>query len=343
MTTNHAVVLRHIPQGEPKEGDFAIESLPMPQPAAGEVLLRTIYLTVDPYMRGRIGTSDLIPGRIAPGEVILGETVCEVVESRDPAIKPGTIVLSDLGWRTYGTRKASTLRTLDPQEAPISTAVGVLGVPGFTAWVGIECIAHPQPGETVVVAAAAGPVGSLVGQLAKRSGARAVGIAGGTRKADWLRSIGFDAVVDRHSPSFSDDLAAALPDGIDVYFENVGGAVFDAVLPHLNNFARVPVSGLVAHYNDDDAPASGPDRTAMIMRTLQMKRWMFHGFIQADYAAEHFDHFQKAVSAGIRDGSIAYAEDITEGLQSAPEAFIRMLRGASFGKALVRVSPEPTP
>jgi NADPH-dependent curcumin reductase CurA len=312
----------------------------MPVAGPGEVLLRTIYLSLDPYMRGRISDSPMVPQHVGIGDVILGATVSEVLESHDSSLEPGDVVLAATGWQEYGVQAGATLKKLDPGHAPVSTALGVLGVPGFTGYSGLLEIGRPQPGETVVVAAATGPVGSVVGQVAKLMGARAVGIAGGSRKLEHLRELGFDAAVDHRSPSFTDDLARAVPDGVDVYFENVGGHVWDTVFPHLNRGARIPVSGLVAHYNDLELPP-GPDRTPQLMRTAQMKSWTIRGFIQSDFAETRFESFQRDVSGWIGSGELVYREDVVEGLENAVAAFIGLLAGRNLGKALVRLAAEP--
>jgi len=229
------------------------------------------------------------------------------------------------------------LRKVDPSLGPVSAAAGVLGMPGMTAYTGLLDIGKPQPGETVVVAAASGPVGSLVGQLAKLAGARAVGIAGGPEKCAYVKDeLGFDAAVDHKGADFAANLAAACPDGIDVYFENVGGAVWQAVLPLLNQFARVPVSGLVAQYNDA-GQGDRTDRLPATMRAVLFKSLTVRGFINYDFAADHYAAFLREVGAGIADGRIRYREDFVDGLEKAPEAFIGMLQGRNFGKLIVRV------
>ncbi|MET0767812.1 MAG: NADP-dependent oxidoreductase, partial [Aeromicrobium sp.] len=233
-TENTRVLLASRPHGEPVAENFRLETTPLPVPGEGEVLLRTIYLSLDPYMRGRMSAAKSYAAPVEVGDVMVGGAVAEVVESRDDSLAVGDIVLAYLGWQTHGVQPAGAVRRIDPSRAPISTALGVLGMPGFTAYAGLLEIGRPQPGETVVVAAAAGPVGSAVGQIARIKGARAVGIAGGPEKVAYLEEIGFDVALDHRSPTFAQDLEAAVPDGIDVYFENVGGHVWDAVLPLLN-------------------------------------------------------------------------------------------------------------
>jgi NADPH-dependent curcumin reductase CurA len=340
-TQNTRILLASRPHGEPTSENFEVETVPLPQVGDGEVLLRTIYLSLDPYMRGRMSAAKSYAAPVEVGAVMEGGTVSEVVESRDPSLAPGDVVLALGGWQSHSVHPAGQVRRLDPARAPISTAVGVLGMPGFTAYAGLLEIGRPQPGETVVVAAAAGPVGSAVGQIARLKGARAVGIAGGPEKVAFLREIGFDEALDHRSPTFADDLAAAVPDGVDVYFENVGGHVWDAVLPRLNTYARVPVCGLVAHYNDTELPP-GPDRSSRLMQTILTKSLTVRGFIQTEFVKTHYKDFQRDVSQWIADGSLQYKEDVVEGLDNAPEAFFGLLKGKSFGKLLVRVGDDPT-
>jgi NADPH-dependent curcumin reductase CurA len=334
--SNTRVLLASRPVGEPTPANFDIVSAPVPEPADGQVLVRTRYLSLDPYMRGRMSDAESYAAPTAVGDVMPGGTVGEVVESRDPSLAPGDVVLGYGGWQEYAVAPARHLRRLDPDAAPVSTALGVLGMPGFTAYAGLTLLGRPKAGETVVVAAATGPVGATVGQIARILGARAVGIAGGEAKVDHLHELGFDAAVDHRAPDFREQLAAATPDGIDVYFENVGGAVWDAVLPRLNLYARVPVCGLVAHYNDTRLP-EGPDRSARLMQQVLNKSLTIRGFIQSEFVAEHHDRFLQEMGGWVRDGRIRYREDVVEGLEHAPEAFIGLLRGRNFGKLLVEV------
>ena len=334
---NRRIVLAGRPDGEPGPEHFRLERGPVPEPGPGEALLRTRFLSLDPYMRGRMSAAKSYAKSVEIGETMGGGTVSEVVRSNDPSLRAGDTVLAHVGWQAYGVAKASTLRRLDPAAAPVSTALGVLGMPGMTAYTGLRTIGQPKAGETVVVAAASGPVGSLVGQIARLEGARAVGIAGGPDKCRYLpEELGFDAAIDHRGPDLPARLAAACPSGIDVYFENVGGAVFDAVLPLLNDFARVPVCGLVANYNLT-APPPGPDRTALLMRNVLTKRLTIRGFIVWDFADQEPD-FLRDVGAWLRDGRIKHREDVVEGLERAPEAFIGLLKGRNFGKLLVKVA-----
>jgi NADPH-dependent curcumin reductase CurA len=330
------------PVGEPQDSDFETVTVELPEPAEGQVLLRTVYLSLDPYMRGRMSEAKSYAQPVELGEVMVGQTVCEVIESRAASHRPGDLVLAYTGWQTHAVVGARHTRRLDPAAARVSTALGVLGMPGFTAYAGLLSIGRPQPGETVVVAAATGPVGSAVGQVAKVKGARAVGIAGGPEKCRaLLEEFGFDAAVDHWSPTFRDDLAADTPDGIDVYFENVGGPVSDAVLRRLNKFARIPVCGLVADYNATSAP-EGPNRLPEFMRQVLTLSLTVRGFIQDEFLPTHHDDFQRDMSTWVRDGSVRYREDVVDGLERAPEAFRGLLAGRNFGKLLVRVGDDPT-
>jgi hypothetical protein len=338
MAQGKRVVLASRPVGEPKPSDFRIEDYAVPAPGAGEVLLRTIWLSLDPYMRGRMSEGPSYAAPVSIGGVMEGGTVSEVIASNVSGLAKGDIVLSRAGWQTYALSDGKGLAKIDPKLAPISTAVGVLGMPGMTAYAGLLEIGKPQPGETVVVAAASGAVGSAVGQIAKIKGARAVGIAGGKDKCDYVkRELGFDDCLDHRDPDLAAKLKEACPKGIDVYFENVGGAVFDAVYPLLNAFARVPVCGLIAHYNDTEAKP--PKWAASLMRNVLTKRLAIRGFIVSDFAALHAN-FLRDMSQWVREGKVKYKEFVTEGLESAPGAFIGLLKGANFGKQLVRVGPD---
>jgi NADPH-dependent curcumin reductase len=334
---NLQIRLASRPVGRPTAGNFTIEPGPIPSPGDGQVLIRTEYLSLDPYMRGRMSDAPSYAPPVKVGGLMVGGTVGEVVESNDPAFAPGDVVTGYSGWQQYGVENASTVRKLDPSQAPVTTALGVLGMPGFTAYSGLTQIGHPKPGETVVVAAATGPVGATVAQLAKILGARAVGIAGGPEKVAYLRELGLDAAIDHRAPDFDAQLAAATPDGIDVYFENVGGHVWDAVFPRLNSFARVPVCGLVAHYNATELPP-GPDRCVALMSAILRKSMTVRGFIVTEFYATLLGEFLQRATPWVRDGSLKYKEHIVDGLENAPEAFIGMLEGKNFGKLLIRVS-----
>jgi NADPH-dependent curcumin reductase CurA len=332
------VVLVSRPVGEPKPSNFRVEEYALPAPGEGQVLLRTIWLSLDPYMRGRMSDGPSYATPVPIGGVMEGGTVSEVVASNNPAFAKGDIVLSRAGWQTHALSDGKGLAKIDPKLAPISTAVGVLGMPGMTAYMGLLEIGKPQPGETVVVAAASGAVGSAVGQIAKIKGARAVGIAGGKQKCDYVKNeLGFDDCLDHRDPDLAAKLKDACPKGIDVYFENVGGAVFEAVFPLLNTFARIPVCGLIAQY--DDTEAKVPKWASSMMRAVLTKRMTIRGFIVSDFAARHAD-FLRDMSQWVREGKVKHREFITEGLESAPDAFMGLLKGANFGKQLVRVGPD---
>ncbi|MCA1452410.1 NADP-dependent oxidoreductase [Bradyrhizobium sp. BRP22] len=332
------IVLASRPVGEPKPSDFRLEEYAAPEPGAGQVLLRTIWLSLDPYMRGRMSDGPSYAQPVPVGGVMEAGTVSEVIASNNPGFAKGDIVLSRAGWQTHALSDGKGLTKIDPKLAPISTAVGVLGMPGMTAYTGLLDIGKPQAGETVVVAAASGAVGSAVGQIARIKGARAVGIAGGKDKCDFVKNeLGFDECLDHRDPDLAAKLKEACPKGIDVYFENVGGAVFEAVFPLLNPFARVPVCGLIAHYNDTESKA--PKWAATMMRAILTKRLTFRGFIVSDFAARHSD-FLRDMSQWVREGKVKYKEFVTEGLENAPEAFMGLLKGANFGKQLVRVGPD---
>src|SRR5246500_1699613 len=334
------IVLASRPNGLPTPENFRLEDVPMPGVPQGGLLLRVLYLSLDPYMRGPMDDRKSYAKPVGLGEVMTGESVCEVIASDQTGYAVGDIVLAHTGWRTHAASASATLRKLNPAVAPITTGLGVLGMPGFTAYAGLNLIGKPKPSEIVVVAAASGPVGSLVGQLAKMAGARAVGIASGPEKCrSVVEEFRFDAAVDHRTPDFAEKLAAACPNGIDVYFENVGGAVWQAVLPLLNKFARVPVCGLIAQYNAT-GPAAGPNLLPATMREVLSKSLTLRGYINYEFAAEHYAAFLQTVAAGIKSGEIRYREDITDGFENAPAAFIGMLEGRNFGKALVRVTPS---
>jgi NADPH-dependent curcumin reductase CurA len=340
--TARRVVLAGRPSGWPTLDNFRLERFTPPPVPAGGLLLRVRYLSLDPYMRMRMDERSAYAGSVGLGETMHGQAVAEVLRSEHPDYAEGDTVLAPTGWASHAVSDGTGLRKLDPMLAPVTTGLGVLGMPGFTAYSGLMVIGAPKPGETVVVASASGPVGSVVGQLAKIAGCRAVGIAGGPDKCRYVREeLGFDAAVDHRAPDFVERLSAACPAGIDVYFENVGGAVWQAVLPLFNKFARVPLCGLIAQYNGDSQATEG-DRLAdgelaQTMRVVLTKNMTLRGFFNTEFIEEHYAEFLRIVSDGIVDGRIKYREDVTEGLERAPEAFIRMLRGQNFGKVLVKV------
>ncbi len=335
--TSMQITLASRPQGEPIEDDFGSREVALRPLEDGEVLLRTLYLSLDPYMRGRMSDAASYADPVPVGEVMVGGTVSEVIESRADDRRPGDVVLAGTGWQTYAIAPSEETTIVPGSELPLSTALGVLGMPGFTAYAGLLQIGRPAVGETVVVAAATGPVGSAVGQIARIKGARAVGIAGGAAKCRALiEEFGFDAAVDHRSPSFAADLRAAAPDGIDVYFENVGGPVTDAVIPLLNPFARMPVCGRVAVYNKT-GPGAGPDRLDDFLRAILTRSLTVRGFIQTEFVEKHHDDFLREMTAWVAAGEVRYLEDVVDGLDQAPAAFCGLLAGRNFGKLLVRV------
>nr|WP_283206606.1 NADP-dependent oxidoreductase [Nocardia cyriacigeorgica] len=332
------IVLASRPVGAPQPENFRTETVELPEPGDGQALLQTLYLSLDPYMRGRMSDAPSYAPPVAIGATMVGATVSRVLESRDSAVRPGDIVLGYGGWQTHSLESAAYLRKLDPAKAPVTTALGVLGMPGFTAYAGLRNIGKPKAGETLVVAAATGPVGSAVGQIAKLEGTRTVGIAGGPEKVRLLtEKFGFDAAIDHRADDFAEQLATATPDGIDVYFENVGGAVLDAVLPRLNSFARIPVCGLAAAYNATELPP-GPDRLGLLMGLILRKSLTVRGFIQTEFAPTQMDDFLDQATRWVADGRLAYLEDIVDGLDQAVAAFQGLLVGKNVGKLLVRVA-----
>jgi NADPH-dependent curcumin reductase CurA len=333
---NTRIVLASRPQGHAKPENFRVEEEAVPTPGKGDVLLKILFLSLDPYMRGRMDDTKSYAAPVEVGNVMEGGTVAEVIASNNDHYAVGDIVLSHSGWQSYAISDGKGLTRLDPKLAPISTALGVLGMPGFTAYAGLLPIGRPQPGETVVVAAASGPVGSAVGQIARIKGARAVGIAGGPDKCAFIRNeLGFDAAIDHRAPDFPKQLKQACPNGIDVYFENVGGPVWDAVFPLLNPFARVPVCGLISQYNG--VAASETDRLPRVMRAILTKSLTVRGFIQREFVDQR-PAFLQAMSKWLRTGDVRYREDVVDGLTNAPEAFMGLLKGHNFGKLLVRVA-----
>ncbi len=337
---NRKIVLHSRPVGAPTADNFRLEGTPVPFPAEGQVLLRILNLSLDPYMRGRMSDAPSYAPPIAIGEVMLGGTVARVETSLHPDYQVGDLVLSYSGWQDYALSDGSDLTKLDAQMTHPSLALGLLGMPGFTAYMGLLDIGQPKAGETLVVAAASGAVGSVVGQIARIKGCRVVGIAGGAEKCRFVsEDLGFDACLDRRSADFPQQLAAACPNGIDIYFENVGGAVFDAVLPLLNVRARIPVCGMIAHYNDTSLP-DGPDRLGLLTRTLLVKRIKMQGFIIFDDYGYRYGEFFSQMSSWLKEGKIKFREDLVAGLENAPQAFIGLLEGKNFGKLVIQVAKE---
>ena len=334
---NRRIVLASRPVGEPTVANFRLESASIPVPAEGEVLLRALYLSLDPYMRGRMSDAKSYAAPVAIDAVMVGATVCRVETSRHAGFAEGELVLAYTGWQDYALSDGAGLSKLGSLAQP-SLALGVLGMPGFTAYMGLLDIGQPKAGDTVVVAAASGAVGSVVGQIAKLRGCRVVGIAGGAEKCRYVvEELGFDACVDHRALDLSAQLAAVCPKGIDVYFENVGGAVFDAVLPLLNSGARVPLCGLISQYNVAERP-EGKDRLSYLMRQILVRRIKMQGFIIFDDYGHRYPEFFKAMSAWLADGKIKFREDIVTSLEAAPEAFIGLLKGKNFGKLVVQLN-----
>ena len=332
---NRRIVLTQRPHPTVTLACFRLETAPIPEPAPGEVLLRTLWLSLDPYMRGRMSDAPSYAAPVAIGEVMTGQTVARIESSLNPAYRSGDLVLAPCGWQEYAVSNGNDLTALPPGLTRLSWALGILGMTGFTAYMGLLEIGKPQPGQTVVVAAATGAVGSIVGQIAKLKGCRVVGIAGGLEKCRWaVGELGFDACIDHHSPELAELLAAACPAGIDVYFENVGGKVFRAVLPLLNTHARVPVCGLIAHYGADAKPAEA-EWALTLMRTILVKRITVRGFIIYDDFGNRFEEFLASMQAWLRERRIKYREDIVLGLENAPQAFLGLLEGRNFGKLVV--------
>lgn len=338
--TNRRIVLNSRPHGAPKPENFRLDTSPMPDIAEGEVLLRTIFLSLDPYMRGRMNDGPSYAPPVAINEVMVGATVCRVVKSQHPKFAVDDWMLAQGGWQDYHVSDGTGLVPLGKSVSKPSLALGVLGMPGFTGYMGLLDIGKPEAGETVVVAAATGAVGSVVGQVAKLKECHVVGIAGGSEKCRIaVETFGFDLCLDHHAEDLPEQLALACPDGIDVYFESVGGKVFDAVLPLLNTKARIPVCGLIAHYNDTELP-DGPDRLPLLMQTFLVRRIKAQGFIIFDDYGPRYGEFTSAMAPWVEDGKIKYLEDIVEGLEAAPDAFIGLLKGKNLGKLIVRIGAD---
>lgn len=334
------IVLASRPVAEATRDNFRLETAPIPTPGAGEVLVRVHYMSLDPYMRGRMSDAKSYAAPVPVGGTMEAGGVGEVIASNHPGFRPGDFAFGMFGWATHGCLPGDQLRRIDPSIAPITTALGVLGMPGFTGWIGLNEFGRPRPGETLVVAAATGPVGSMVGQLARLAGLRTVGIAGGAEKCRIAtETFGFDACIDHRTFDNARELrkaiAAQCPDGVDIYFENVGGTVLEAVLPLMNSFGRIPVCGMISWY--DPAPHEGKGLTApMIWRTILVRFLSVNGFI----IFNHFDRypaFLSEIAPRVASGEIRYLEDIAQGLENAPAAFLSMLKGGNTGKQIVKL------
>jgi NADPH-dependent curcumin reductase CurA len=337
--THRRVVLVRRPPGEPAESDFRVESVATPEPGPRQVLVRVVYLSLDPYMRGRMRDIASYAPPVGIGEVMTGGTVGEVVKSNHPGFAEGDIVEDRLGWQEYAVSSGATLRKIDAALAPISTANGVLGMPGMTAYFGLFEVGQPRPGETVVVSAASGAVGQVVGQLAKLAGCRAVGIAGGAKKCAFVtETLRLDACIDyKAAKDLQAAVRAACPNGVDVYFDNVGGPVSDAVFLNLNFFARVALCGSISQYN-----AAAPDLGPRLLGLFVGRRVSMRGFIVSDFQGK-WPAAMRQMGEWVRSGALTYKEDIVEGIEAAPRAFIGLLRGENFGKLQVRLGPVPAP
>ncbi len=329
--TNLRVLLAARPGGAATAEHFRIVEEPPPAPRPGEALLRHRFLSLDPYMRGRMNDAKSYAAPVAVGDVMEGQSVAQVVDDPTGRFRAGEWVLGGKGWQRFSAVPVHLLQPIDPDAAPPSAHLGVLGMPGTTAWAGVTEIATPKPGETFVVSAASGAVGSVAGQIARRMGARVVGIAGGAEKCAFVRDeLRFDDCVDHRAPDFADRLAAALPNGVDSYFENVGGAVQAAIWPLLNDFARIAFCGMVAEYQGDTRP--GPNLAAVIRKRLTLRGFIVYDFPRAAPT------WRATGAAWLRDGTLRYREDLTRGLENAPDAFLGLLAGRNFGKAVVEVT-----
>ena len=329
---NRRIVLASRPKGWVSEENFRLENAPLPRPAAGEVLVKNLWLSLDPYMRGRMDDRKSYAAKQELGEVMIGGTAGEVIESRNPAFKSGDAVVGMLGWQQYGCADGKGLRKVDAGRVPLSAYLGVLGMPGVTAWVGLLDICRPKEGETVAVSAASGAVGSVVGQIARLKGCRAVGIAGGKAKCDYVvKELGFDACVDYKASSFNDDLKTAAPKGVDCYFENVGGEILDALLRRMNPFSRIAVCGLISQYNLTEPYG------VKTFQSILTNRIKVQGFIVSD-RLELWAKALPELAAWVAEGKIKYRESVVEGLENAPRGLIALLQGGNFGKQLVKLA-----
>ena len=328
---NRRVLLASRPTGWVSEDNFRIDTVPVPRAREGEVLVKNLWLSLDPYMRGRMNEGKSYAAKQEIGEVMIGGTVGEVIESKNPRFAAGDKVLGMLGWQQYGLSDGKGLNKIDASRVPMSAYLGVLGMPGVTAWVGLLDICQPKAGETVVVSAASGAVGSVVGQIAKIKGCRAVGIAGGKQKCDYVvNELGFDACVDYKAGTLNDDLKAAVPKGIDCYFENVGGEILDAALRRMNAFSRIAVCGLISQYNATEPYG------VKTFQSILTNRIKVQGFIVSD----RMELWAKALPeliGWVASGKIKYRETVAQGLENAPKAFIGLLKGENFGKQLVKL------
>ena len=330
-TQNTQVLLISRPEGWASESNFKVVQTPVAAPKDGELLVKNHYLSLDPYMRGRMNAVKSYTKYQELNEVMTGGTVAEVIESKHPKFKAGDFVVTMSGWQQYAIGNGEGWMKVDPNLAPLSYYVGILGMPGATAWIGLNEFMQPKAGETVAVSAASGAVGSVVGQLAKAKGCRVVGIAGGKAKCDYVvKELGFDACVDYKAGNLREDFKAAVPNGVDAYFENVGGDVMDTVLSRLNAFSRIALCGMISEYNDADP------KGIRLLRSLLVNRTMLRGFIVTDHLEKWPAAFAE-IGAMLKQGKMKYHETISDGIDSAPKAFIGMLKGENFGKQLVKL------
>lgn len=336
--TNRQIVLASRPVGAPTAENFALTQSDIPTPAQGEMLLRSVYLSLDPYMRGRMSDAKSYAEPVGIDEVMVGGTVCQVEASNHAEFEVGEWVLAYTGWQDYALSNGEGLIKLGKQPSHPSYALGVMGMPGFTAYMGLLDIGQPKEGDTLVVAAATGAVGSMVGQIGKLKGCRVIGIAGGEEKCQFAKeTLGFDECIDHKATDFAEQLAKVCHNGIDIYFENVGGKVFDAVMPLLNTGARIPLCGLISQYNATSLP-EGPDRMSMLMAQLLIKRIKMQGFIIFDDYGHRYGEFAADMTQWLAQGKIHYREHLVQGLENAPDAFIGLLEGKNFGKMVVQTN-----
>ncbi|EIY8041928.1 NADP-dependent oxidoreductase [Vibrio vulnificus] len=336
--TNRQIVLASRPVGVPTAENFTLKQSDIPTPAQGEMLLRSVYLSLDPYMRGRMSDAKSYADPVGIDEVMVGGTVCQVEVSNHAEFEVGEWVLAYTGWQDYAISNGEGLIKLGKQPSHPSYALGVMGMPGFTAYMGLLDIGQPKEGDTLVVAAATGAVGSMVGQIGKLKGCRVIGIAGGEEKCQFAKeTLGFDECIDHKATDFAEQLAKVCHNGIDIYFENVGGKVFDAVMPLLNTGARIPLCGLISQYNATSLP-EGPDRMSMLMAQLLIKRIKMQGFIIFDDYGHRYGEFATDMSQWLAQGKIHYREHLVQGLENAPDAFIGLLEGKNFGKMVVQTN-----
>ena len=339
---NTKILLNERPHGEPTLGNFKTVKENIRNPNDGEVVLKTIYMSLDPYMRGRMNDAKSYAKPVEIGEVMEAGALSQVVKSKSSMFNVGDFVEGRTGWQDNPTVNEKKLRLIDPNMAPLSTSIGVLGMPGTTAYVGMHNFAKPQKGETLVVSAASGAVGATVGQIGKIYGCKVIGVAGTDEKCQFTKTeLGFDDCVNYKDPNFNEKLKSACPDGVDIYWENVGGITFDTVMPLLNDYARIPVCGLISLYNATSLKGGEKDRLPLLFRQILTKRMMIKGFI----VFNHYDQREEsilALSKWINEGKIKYKEDFIDGLENAPNAFIGLLNGKNFGKLVVKVNPDPT-